>query len=103
ENPGGATWAVRGNRHSVLATNTWGTKRASAIDIVQACLEQRQVIVTDETPEGNRRANETETFAAQEKAEALQERFAQWLWEDPARSTRLVRRYNDTLNAVVLR
>lgn len=103
EHPGGSVWSVRGNRHSVAATNTWGTARACAIDIVQACLEQRQIRVTDETPDGRRIPNETETFAAQEKAEELQERFATWLWEDPDRCQQLVRRYNDALNAIVLR
>ena len=79
EHPGGSVWSVRGNRHSVAARNTWGTERACAIDIVQACLEQRQIRVTDETPDGRRIPNETATFAAQEKAEELQERFATWL------------------------
>jgi len=103
EHPGGSVWAVRGNRHSVAARNTWGTERATAIDIVQACLEQRQIRVTDETPDGRRIPNETATFAAQEKAEELQERFATWLWEDPDRCQQLVRAYNDKLNAIVLR
>ncbi len=103
EHPGGSVWSVRGNRHSVAATNTWGTERACAIDIVQACLEQRQIRVTDETPDGRRIPNETATFAAQEKAEELQERFATWLWEDPERCQHLVRAYNDKLNAIVLR
>ncbi len=103
EHPGGSVWSVRGNRHSVAARNTWGTERASAIDIVQACLEQRQIRVTDETPDGRRIPNETATFAAQEKAEELQERFATWLWEDPDRCQQLVRTYNDKLNAIVLR
>ncbi|WP_232211570.1 SNF2-related protein [Nocardioides sp. CF8] len=103
EHPGGSVWSVRGARHSVAARNTWGTGRASAIDIVQACLEQRQIRVTDETPDGRRIPNETETFAAQEKAEELQERFATWLWEDPERCQQLVRAYNDKLNAIVLR
>lgn len=103
EHPGGSVWSVRGNRHSVAARNTWGTERASAIDIVQACLEQRQIRVTDETPDGRRIPNETATFAAQEKAEELQERFATWLWEDPDRCQQLVRAYNDKLNAIVLR
>ncbi len=103
EHPGGSVWSVRGNRHSVAARNTWGTERATAIDIVQACLEQRQIRVTDETPDGRRIPNETATFAAQEKAEELQERFATWLWEDPDRCQQLVRAYNDKLNAIVLR
>lgn len=103
EHPGGSVWSVRGNRHSVAARNTWGTDRAPAIDIAQSCLEQRQIRITDETPDGRRIPNETETFAAQEKAEELQERFATWLWEDPERCQQLVRRYNDALNAIVLR
>ncbi|GAW47930.1 MULTISPECIES: SNF2-related protein [unclassified Nocardioides] len=103
EHPGGPVWSVRGNRHSVAARNTWGTDRVSAIDIVQACLEQRQIRVTDEMSDGRRIPNETATFAAQEKAEELQERFATWLWEDPERCQALMRRYNDALNAIVLR
>lgn len=103
EHPGGSVWSVRGSRHSVASRNTWGTERASAIDIVQACLEQRQIRITDETPDGRRIPNEAATFAAQEKAEELQERFAAWLWEDPERCQQLVRAYNDKLNAIVLR
>ena len=103
EHPGGSVWSVRGNRHTVAARNTWGTDRASAIDIVQACLEQRQIRIVDETPDGRRIVNEAATFAAQEKAEELQVRFAAWLWEDPERCQQLVRRYNDALNAIVLR
>lgn len=103
EHPGGSVWAVKGNKRSVAASTTWGTKRCSAIDIAQACLEQRQVRVTDETTTGQRIPNETETFAAQEKAEVLQERFGTWLWEEPERCRQMVRAYNDAFNAIVLR
>lgn len=103
EHPGGSVWAVNGNKRSVAAATTWGTKRCSAIEIAQACLEQRQVRVTDQTTTGQRIPNETETFAAQEKAEALQERFGTWLWEEPERCRQMVRAYNDAFNAIVLR
>ena len=47
--------------------------------------------------------NLTETVAAQEKADALGERFTEWLWADAERASRLARTYNDTFNAIVLR
>ncbi len=103
ENPGGSMWAVKGARHTVLATSTWGTTRMPAIDLVHSVLEQRPVKVTDEVEGGGRVVNLTDTVAAQEKATALAERFSQWLWEDPDRATRLSQIYNDTFNAIVLR
>ena len=51
--------------------------------ILQALLEQRPIQVYDEDPDGTRTLNATETEAAREKATALQERFAEWVWEDP--------------------
>ena len=47
--------------------------------------------------------NATETAAAQEKAQALQERFAEWCWEDPDRAGRLAGEYNRRFNSLVLR
>ena len=103
EHPGGSTWAVRGGRHSVLSTSTYGTERMSAGEIVGALLEQRQVRVSDEIEPGKRVLNLTETVAAQEKASEIGEKFADWIWSDPDRATRLARHYNDTFNAIVLR
>lgn len=103
ENPGGSTWSVRGNHHSVLATTTFGTGRASAVSLAQSLLEQRVIKIYDELDDGRRIPNLTETVAAQEKAAELNERFADWVWDDPDRATRLARIYNDTFNAIVLR
>ena len=47
--------------------------------------------------------NPTETAAAQEKAHAMQERFADWCWEDPDARRRLAGEYNRRFNALVLR
>ena len=44
-----------------------------------------------------------ETEAALAKAGEMQERFASWVWEDPARSHRLLDDYNRRFNAVWLR
>ncbi|MGH2839673.1 MAG: helicase, partial [Solirubrobacteraceae bacterium] len=103
EHPGGAVWGVRGNNRSVQATSEWGTERMPAPAIAKAALEQRPVQVTDETADGKRVVNPVETAAAVEKAEALQERFAEWVWEDPDRGTRLLAAYNRRFNAIVLR
>ncbi|WP_052762069.1 helicase-related protein [Jiangella alkaliphila] len=103
EHPGGAIWEVRGVRSSVAAGEEWGTARMPAPAIVKAILEQRPVQVTDELDDGRRVLNPTETAAAQEKANLIQERFADWVWEDPERAQVLLREYNDRFNAIVLR
>ena len=69
-------------------------------------MEQRAIRVTDEIDVGERTkrvVNATETAAAQEKADALQQRFAEWCWEDPERAARLTRGYNTRFNSLVLR
>jgi N12 class adenine-specific DNA methylase len=103
EHPGGAVWGVRGNNRSVAATSEWGTERMPAPAIAKAVLEQRPVQVTDEIDPGRRVVNPVETAAAVEKAAALQERFGEWVWEDPERGTRLLAEYNRRFNALVLR
>ena len=103
EHPGGSIWAVKGAGVGVAATSTWGTTRRAAPDLAQAALEQRAVKVYDEFDDGSRVLNLTETIAAQEKMRALDERFGEWVWEDPARAERLARVYNDTFNNTALR
>ena len=103
EHPGGAIWEVRGNSHSLPARSEWGTERMPAHQIVKTTLEQRPIQVTDDIGDGKRALNPTETAAAQEKAGLIQERFAEWVWEDPARAERLVGEYNTRFNSLVLR
>ena len=67
EHPGGSTWTVRGQHHTVLASSTFGTARGSAVMLAQAVLEQRAVKIYDEPEPGMRVINLTETVAAQEK------------------------------------
>lgn len=107
EHPGGAIWAVRARNQTVRATSEWGTGRMPAAQIAKAAIEQRPIQVTDEIedPDGRTRrvVNPTETAAAQEKAQAMQERFAEWCWEQPDRSARLLSEYNRRFNSLVLR
>ncbi|MBX3196288.1 MAG: helicase [Microbacteriaceae bacterium] len=107
ESPIGGSWKVTGTRNTVLASNEWGTARRSAIDLAEAVMEQRpiQVFDTVDGPDGKTRRvfNPVETTAAQEKAEALQERFSEWVWEDPARAAELTGEYNRRFNSIALR
>lgn len=103
-NAAGSLWDVKANRHTLAATSNWGTQRMPASDVLKQVLEQRPVRVTDEGDEDKRRIlNPTETAAAQEKAQLLQERFSEWVWEEPERATRLIDEYNRRFNSIVLR
>ena len=103
EHAGATVWAVRVNRRTLQARSEWGTSRKPADEIAKALLEQRSVTVTDELDDGRRVVNAVETAAAQEKAQAMQERFAQWCWQDPGRARRLLCEYNRRFNSIVLR
>ena len=103
----GAMWSVTGNRRSVAARSTWGTDRLSALEIVSRLLQQQETVVRDEVelPDGGttRVVNPEATDAAAEKAAALRERFAEWVWADEQRSERLSKTYNTMFNSTVLR
>lgn len=107
ENPLPGMWEVRGGRQGLLSTSEWGTERRPAPDIAQAVMEQKTLLVYDEYPDLDGRVrrvlNAVETTAAQEKADALQERFGEWVWEDPERAQALVDEYNRRFNSIVLR
>jgi N12 class adenine-specific DNA methylase len=103
EHPGGQVWTVRGNRHTVLATSTWGTARYPASALAQAVLEQRRIEVRDETPDKTWVLNMEDTIAAQEQAAKLAERFGEWAWEKPARAAELAAAYNRAFNDIRLR
>ncbi|MGN6035885.1 helicase-related protein [Brevibacterium casei] len=107
ENPLPGMWEVRGGRQGLLATSEWGTDRRPAPDIAQAVMEQKTLLVYDEVEDADgkkrRVLNPVETTAAQEKADAIQERFAEWVFEDPERARTLVAEYNRRFNSIVLR
>lgn len=78
---------------------TYGTGRMSAYEVLAHGLNGRTPIVVDSVASGVpgkriRRRNVAESMAAQERLRALQDRFAEWLWQDAARTERLVDEYN---------
>lgn len=102
----GANWDVQANRNSFTARNDWGTERMPAGEIFKNLLEQKRVQVTDPDPdpESQRRIlNPVETASAQEKAQLMQDRFGEWVWEDADRAIALTDEYNRRFNSLVLR
>lgn len=106
-NPLPGKWDVSANKHTLKSTNEWGTPRRPAPDIAESLMEQKAILVYDtyETPSGGKRFvfNAVESEAAQEKAQQMQDRFSEWVWEDPERATRLAAEYNRRFNSIVLR
>lgn len=100
---GGATWGVRALRGGVKATSQWGTDRRPAPKLFELMLNQQQILVQDHPKGEPSVTNGQETEAAKAKAEAIAERFVEWVWENPERAQRLADTYNRQFNSLVLR
>ena len=99
-------WSVTGksadfdNNNAILK---YGTHRVNAYKILEECLNLRDVRVLDTvTIDGKetRLLNQKETIIAQQKQQAIQDAFQSWIWKDPERRERLVKRYNEKFNAI---
>jgi N12 class adenine-specific DNA methylase len=96
---GASFWA----RSSIEATQTWGTARMNAIDLVEDGLNLRQPMIYDEVeePAGTRRVlNDTETVAAQAKLAEIKLRFVSFLWSSESRARELCAIYNERYNCL---
>lgn len=90
-------------RTAIEATETWGTSRMNALDLMGDALNLRTPTVYDEITVGNdttRVVNEAETIAAQAKLAEIKEKFSAWVWEDEARATQLAATYNERFNCL---
>jgi hypothetical protein len=103
--PSIATWTVDvpyNVREGVASTAKWGTKRASAIDLIEDALNLRQPSVYDVSGD-SRVLNQDETTAAREAQGKIKDEFRQWLFREPERATRLAKKYNEDFNNLRLR
>jgi N12 class adenine-specific DNA methylase len=101
-----ATWTVEpdvSTKHVVSNTTAHGTPRFRASELVEQALNGRTPTAYDEDSDGNRVVNQPETIAAREKQQQLKDRFRDWVWEEPARATRLAQEYNVRFNNIRLR
>jgi N12 class adenine-specific DNA methylase/adenine-specific DNA methylase len=99
-----SSWSISNKPYThgnVLATETYGTKRMNAYEIIEATLNLRSAQVRDKVEiDGKERyvVNSEETMLAQERQEVIKEKFREWVFSDPERRQRLVRKYNDEYN-----
>ena len=82
-------------------TQKWGTNRRSFLDLFDAMLNSKSVVVKYKTDDGKSVIDQDATAAANEKVEAIQKEFQEWLWQDEARRTELATLYNETFNSIV--
>ena len=91
-------------KNNISVTDIYGTKRMNALMILDNLLNSRRVEVVDyyEDPDGkkHRVVNKDETEAAQIKADAIKERFSEWIWEDADRRENLCQIYNQSINCI---
>ena len=82
-------------------TQKWGTNRRSFMDLFDAMLNSKSVVVKYKTDDGKSVVDQDATAAANEKVEAIQKEFQEWLWKDEARRAELASLYNETFNSIV--
>ena len=86
----------------IMATETYGTRRANAYKILEDTLNLRDSRVYDTIEENGKEKrvlNQNETTLAQQKQQAIKDAFAGWVWKDPQRRTLLVKKYNELFNS----
>ena len=86
----------------IMATETYGPRRANAYKILEDTLNLRDSRVYDtivEDGKEKRVLNQNETTLAQQKQQAIKDAFAGWVWKDPQRRALLVKKYNELFNS----
>lgn len=82
-------------------TQKWGTARRSFLELFDAMLNSKSVVIKDRFEDGTSVINKDATAAANEKIENIQKEFTDWLWRDEARRTELATLYNEIFNSIV--
>ena len=86
----------------IMATETYGTRRANAYKILEDTLNLRDSRVYDTIEEDGKEKrvlNQNETTLAQQKQQAIKDAFAGWVWKDPQRRALLVKKHNELFNS----
>lgn len=99
-------WNIEGKNadyENVAANVTYGTKRVNAYKIIEETLNLRDVRIFDTKtdPDGKevRVLNQNETILAQQKQQAVKDKFNEWIWRDADRREELTKLYNEIFNS----
>ena len=82
----------------------YGTQRMTALEIMERLLNLQDIVVKDrvDNSDGSHTyvINQQETIAARDKAETIQQKFKDWIFEDLERREKYVSYYNEHFNSV---
>lgn len=89
------------------ASQTYGTERKNAYQIIEDSLNLKTVVVKDRIENENGGysyvVNKQQTILAREKQTLIKEKFQEWFWSDMERREKYERRYNEQFNNIRLR
>ncbi len=87
-----------------LMTDTYGTVHRTAAELLESVCNAKTIQIARPKAEVERTGGDPTdlpaTFAAQEKARKITDKFTEWLWTDPDRTARLVTEYNERFNSL---
>ncbi len=92
---------------NVNESTTYGTPELTMYEIAEKILNQRRIAVMMSVPSPKdptktvSRTDPAATKRALEKAKMIEAKFVEWIFADPARRDKYVRRYNDLFNSLV--
>ena len=90
------------DERSVAATTEWGTDRSNAFELTSDALNLQPTILWYTDSENRRKKDVEATLEANDKRQDLEERFSEWVWENPERASRLEAKFNERFNSTVL-
>jgi N12 class adenine-specific DNA methylase len=104
-----AVWSIDADLSAVMsvaATTEYGTGRMGGVRLLELALNLKSPAIYDTIMAGGKEErvlNQEATLAAREKQKRIKESFRSWIFSEPERTERLVRRYNDIYNNIRLR
>jgi N12 class adenine-specific DNA methylase len=82
------------------ATNAWGITSYPFNKLFNAAMNNTSIVIKGKDSDGKEYVMEEASAQANEKAAALRDEFAQWVWRDIDRRMELENAYNETMNAI---
>lgn len=96
-------WSITGSRTGMQQRTIWGTQQMAATQIFEAMLNNAPIRIMQKDEDNREYLDIKATEAAKGKAEQIEDRFKQWIWENPRRTERLLAEYNRRFNSLVTR
>lgn len=95
-------WNISGKHsfHNTYLDNVYGTSAKNALDILEQSLNLKSVKVFAKDENGNTYVDQKATAQALAKQDAINDSFDEWIFAEPERRERLVKKYNEQFNNI---